>query len=91
MARREMVPAIEKALRHAAEAEDRAKAAHDAGVAEGKASERALEMFVVRSLAHEVEGGDDKTAEQHAVDALAKAQPIVSGQAPETGENGAKK
>lgn len=40
------------------------QAAHDAGVAEGKASERGLEMFVVRSLAHEVEGGDDKTAEQ---------------------------
>lgn len=40
------------------------QAAHDAGVAEGKAGERALEMFVVRSLAHEVDGGDDKTAEQ---------------------------
>lgn len=40
------------------------RAAHDAGVAEGKAGERALEMFVVRSLAHEVDGGDDKTAEQ---------------------------
>lgn len=40
------------------------QAAHDAGVVEGKAGERALEMFVVRSLAHEVDGGDDKTAEQ---------------------------
>ena len=40
------------------------RAAHDAGVAEGKASERALEMFVVRSVAHEVKDGDDKTAEE---------------------------
>jgi len=32
-----------------------------------------------------------RSAHRHAVDALAKAQPIVSGQAPETGENGAKK
>lgn len=40
------------------------QAAHDAGVAEGKASERALEMFVVRSVAHQVNDGDDRTAEQ---------------------------
>jgi hypothetical protein len=57
-----MVPVIAAELR----------AAHDAGAAEGKASERALEMFVVQSIAHEVRDGDDKTAEELIVMLLAE-------------------
>lgn len=71
--RREDVESVADALRgfdmvHLAELQ----AAHDAGVAEGKAGERALEMFVVRSLAHEVKNGDDKTAEELIVMLLAE-------------------
>jgi hypothetical protein len=63
--RREDVQSVADTLRgfdmaHLAELQ----AAHAAGVAEGKASERALEVFVVRSLAHQVNDGDDRTAEQ---------------------------
>lgn len=82
--RREDVESVADALRgfdmvHLAELQ----AAHDAGVAEGKAGERALEMFVVRSLAHEVKNGDDKTAEELIVMLLAerdkaRAKPRVN-------------